>query len=102
MFTDIDEIPEEEMNQCFERLVAAVALYRPGPMAYIDDYIKGMKDSSKIHYDHPSLEPILKSTYGIIVYQEQVMQITRSLAGYTMGRADLVRKAMGGAVLCRR
>ena len=95
MFTDIDEIPEEEMNQCFERLVAAVALYRPGPMAYIDDYIKGMKDSSKIHYDHPSLEPILKSTYGIIVYQEQVMQIVQKLAGYTLGRADLVRKSMG-------
>lgn len=80
---------------CFEDVIAGVALYRPGPMDYIPDYVKNKHDPEKIHYLTPELEPILKPTYGIIVYQEQVMQIVQKLAGFSMGRADLVRKAMG-------
>lgn len=95
MLSDLDELPDDQMDQCFERMIAAVALYRPGPMDFIDDYISGMKNASLIHYDHPMLESILQSTYGIIVYQEQVMQIVRKLAGYDLARADVVRKAMG-------
>lgn len=78
----------------FEDIIAGVSLYRPGPMDFIPDYIKGKKDPSSITYKTPLLEPILKATYGCIVYQEQVMQIVRSLAGFSMGRADIVRKAM--------
>ena len=80
---------------CFEDIVAGVALYRPGPMDFIPDYIKGKHDPDTITYLTPELEPILKPTYGIIIYQEQVMQIVRNLAGFSMGRADVVRKAMG-------
>lgn len=100
MLADIDQLPDEELHQGFERMIAAVALYRPGPMAYIDEYIDNMRNPEKTHYDHPVLEPILKPTYGIIVFQEQVMQIVQKMAGYTLGRADLVRKAMGHLVLC--
>lgn len=95
MLSDVDNLPDNELDQGFERMIAAVALYRPGPMAYIDDYIKGMQDPNKIQYDCPELRPILEKTYGIIVYQEQVMAVVQKLAGYTLGRADLVRKAMG-------
>lgn len=80
---------------CFEDIIAGVALYRPGPMDFIPDYIKGKHDPSSIHYLVPQLEPILAPTYGQIVYQEQVMAITRALAGFSMAEADLVRKAMG-------
>lgn len=80
-------------NELFERMIAGISLYRPGPMDYIPDYIKGMT-TGDIHYDVPSLEPILKQTYGVIVYQEQVMQIVRALAGFTMPQADYIRKAM--------
>lgn len=80
---------------CFEDIIAGVALYRPGPMDYIDDYIRGKHDPSSIKYLTPELESILSSTYGVIVYQEQVMQIVQKLAGFSMGRADLIRKAMG-------
>lgn len=80
---------------CFEDIIAGVALYRPGPMAYIDDYIKNKHYPDEIKYLTPELEPILNSTYGIIIYQEQVIQIVQKLAGFSMGRADLVRKAMG-------
>ncbi len=80
---------------CFEDIIAGVALYRPGPMDFIPDYIRGKKDPSGITYLVPELEPILAPTYGCIVYQEQVMQIVQKLAGFTMGRADVVRKAMG-------
>ncbi len=83
---------------CFEDIIAGVALYRPGPMDYIPRYIEGKKDPSSIKYLTPELEPIISNTYGVIVYQEQVMQIVQKLAGYTMGRADVVRKAMGRAV----
>jgi DNA polymerase III subunit alpha len=83
--------------QCFEDLIALVALYRPGPLGsgMVDDFIKRKKGSTKIVYDLPQLEPILKDTYGVIVYQEQVMQIARELAGYSLGQADLLRRAMG-------
>ena len=77
-----------------EDIIAGVSLYRPGPMDFIPQYIKGKNNPDEIHYDCPELEPILKATYGCIVYQEQVMQIVRSLGGYTLGRSDLVRRAM--------
>ena len=79
---------------CLEDLIAGVSLYRPGPMDQIPRYIRG-KVTGKYEYTHPALEPILKVTYGCMVYQEQVMQIVRDLAGYSLGRADLVRRAMG-------
>ena len=78
-----------------EDIIAMVALYRPGPMDWIPDFIAGKHDPKKIRYVHPKLEPILKNTYGVAVYQEQVMQIARALAGFTMGEADVLRKAMG-------
>ncbi|HOW60873.1 MAG TPA: DNA polymerase III subunit alpha [Candidatus Moranbacteria bacterium] len=78
----------------FEDIIAMVALYRPGPMDWIPDFISG-KHGGKIKYIHPKLEPILQNTYGVAVYQEQVMQIARDLAGFTMGEADVLRKAMG-------
>ena len=84
----------ELMPQSLEDIIAGISLYRPGPMDFIPSYIKGKNDASKIHYDCPQLESILSPTYGCIVYQEQVMQIVRDLAGYTMGRSDLVRRAM--------
>lgn len=96
MFADIDTLPDNRLDECFERLIAAVALYRPGPMDYIPNYIAGMQDVHNIKYLTPELEDILRPTYGVIVYQEQVMQIVQKLAGYTLGRADKVRKAMGG------
>ncbi len=83
--------------QCFEDLIALAALYRPGPLqsGMVDDFIKRKKGATKITYELPQLEPILKDTYGVIVYQEQVMQISRTLAGYSLGQADLLRRAMG-------
>ena len=77
-----------------EDIIAGISLYRPGPMDFIPKYLKGKNDRAAITYDCPQLEPILGPTYGCIVYQEQVMQIVRDLAGYTMGRSDLVRRAM--------
>ncbi len=77
-----------------EDIIAGVALYRPGPMEQIPRYVAARHDAAKIHYDHPLLEPILDVTYGCIVYQEQVMQIVRDLAGFTMGQSDNVRRAM--------
>ncbi|HXY55649.1 MAG TPA: DNA polymerase III subunit alpha [Nitrospirota bacterium] len=83
--------------QCFEDLIALVALYRPGPLGsgMVDDFIKRKKGATKIAYELNQLEPILKDTYGVIVYQEQVMQIASALAGYSLGEADLLRRAMG-------
>ena len=78
-----------------EDIIAGVSLYRPGPMDQIPRYIKNKLDPEHAVYTHPSLEPILNVTYGCMVYQEQVMQIVRDLAGYSLGRADLVRRAMG-------
>ena len=80
--------------QNFEDIIAAISLYRPGPMDSIPRYIAGKQDAASIHYLHPKLEPILSVTYGCMVYQEQVMQIVRDLAGYSYGRSDLVRRAM--------
>ncbi|MBR0087636.1 MAG: DNA polymerase III subunit alpha [Lachnospiraceae bacterium] len=77
-----------------EDIIAGISLYRPGPMDFIDQYLEGKNNLAAVHYDTPELEPILKPTYGCIVYQEQVMQIVQELAGYTLGRADLVRRAM--------
>ena len=83
------------MKECLEDLIAGVSLYRPGPMDQIPRYIRGKQNPGHNEYTHPSLEPILNVTYGCMVYQEQVMQIVRDLAGYSLGRADLVRRAMG-------
>ena len=77
-----------------EEIIAGISLYRPGPMDFIPKYLKGKNDPASITYTCPQLEPILKPTYGCIVYQEQVRQIVRDLAGYTLGRSDLVRRAM--------
>ncbi len=77
-----------------EDLIAGISLYRPGPMDFIPKYVAGKKNAAKIKYEHPLLKNILEPTYGCIVYQEQVMQIVRELAGYSMGRSDLVRRAM--------
>ena len=85
---------QELKPDSLEDLIAGVSLYRPGPMDQIPRYVKG-KITGQYEYTHPSLEPILNVTYGCMVYQEQVMQIVRDLAGYSLGRADLVRRAMG-------
>ena len=83
--------------ETFEDLIAILALYRPGPLesGMVDDFIKRKRDASQIVYEPPELEPILKETYGVIVYQEQVMAITNQLAGFSLGQADLLRRAMG-------
>jgi len=82
---------------CFEDIIALVALFRPGPLqsGMVDDFINRKHGQAKVEYLHPSLEPILRPTYGIILYQEQVMQIAQVLAGYSLGAADLLRRAMG-------
>ncbi len=85
---------KELKPQSLEDVIAGISLYRPGPMDFIPKYIKGKNDPEHITYATPELEPILAPTYGCIVYQEQVMQIVRELGGYTMGRSDLVRRAM--------
>ncbi len=85
---------KELKPQNLEDIIAGISLYRPGPMDFIPKYLKGKNNQDAVTYDCPQLEPILDSTYGCIVYQEQVMQIVRDLAGYTLGRSDLVRRAM--------
>lgn len=80
--------------QSLDDVIAGVALFRPGPMQFIDDYIRGKENRDLVRYDTPELEEILEPTYGCIIYQEQVMQIVMKLAGYTLGRSDLVRRAM--------
>ena len=85
---------KELKPESLEDIIAGISLYRPGPMDFIPAYIRGKNDKDAITYDCPQLEPILAPTYGCIVYQEQVMQIVRDLAGYSMGRSDLVRRAM--------
>ena len=93
MILVMDKIsPEEEF---FEDLIAMNALYRPGPMDYIPDFVAGKNDPSKIHYDLPEMEELLKETYGVTVYQEQVMRLSQKLAGFSKGKADKLRKAMG-------
>lgn len=85
---------KELQPNCLEDIIAGISLYRPGPMEFIPKYIQGKNNRDKIKYTHKALEPILNTTYGCIVYQEQVMQIVRTLAGYSLGRSDLVRRAM--------
>jgi len=80
---------------CFDDLVAMIALYRPGPMQFLQDYIDGKFKRKKIEYLHPKLKPILEKTYGVMIYQEQLMEVARSLAGFTLGEADVLRKAVG-------
>jgi DNA polymerase-3 subunit alpha len=86
---------KELKPSCIEDIIAGISLYRPGPMDFIPDYLKGKENQESVTYLTPELEPILKDTYGVIVYQEQVMLIVQKLAGYSLGRADLVRRAMG-------
>ena len=95
--TGIREMTVKIRPNCFEDLVAILALYRPGPLdsGMAEEYIKRKHGKEKIKYLHPLLEPILKDTHGVIVYQEQVMQIAQVLGGYTMGDADILRRAMG-------
>ena len=85
---------KELRPQNLEDIIAGISLYRPGPMDFIPKYIRGKNNASSVTYSCPQLEPILEPTYGCIVYQEQVMQIVRELGGYTLGRSDLVRRAM--------
>ncbi len=85
---------KELKPESLEDIIAGIALYRPGPMDFIPQYIKGKNNVKSITYDCPQLKPILEATYGCIVYQEQVMQIVRDLGGYTLGRSDLLRRAM--------
>ena len=85
---------KELKPQSLEDIIAGISLYRPGPMDFIPKYIEGKNNKDSVTYDCPQLEPILEPTYGCIVYQEQVMQIVRDLAGYTLGRSDLLRRAM--------
>ena len=85
---------KELKPESLEDIIAGIALYRPGPMDFIPQYIKGKNNAASITYDCPQLKPILEATYGCIVYQEQVMQIVRDLGGYTLGRSDLLRRAM--------
>ena len=92
--TGMKNFMKELKPQSLEDVIAGISLYRPGPMDFIPQYIRGKNHPETITYDCPQLEPILESTYGCIVYQEQVMQIVRELGGYTLGRSDLVRRAM--------
>ena len=80
---------------CFSDIAAMVALYRPGPMEHIPKFIKSKQGEEPITYPHPALEKILEETYGVIVYQDQVLFIVRQFAGYSLGQADIFRKAMG-------
>ena len=93
--TGMQEYLKKLKPECLEDLIAMNALYRPGPMDFIDDFINGKKDKSKVKYPHPLLEPILKETNGIAVYQEQVMKIASDVGGFTLGGADMLRRAMG-------
>ncbi len=86
---------KELMPTTLEDIIAGVSLYRPGPMDFIPKYVEGKKNKESITYTHEALKPILENTYGCIVYQEQVMQIVRDLGGYSLGRSDLLRRAMG-------
>ena len=86
---------KQALPDCFEDIIALVALYRPGPMDLIPDFCRRKHGKQKVEYPHPLTEPILKETYGIAVYQEQVMQIAQVVAGYSLGGADLLRRAMG-------
>ena len=85
---------KELKPDCLEDIIAGISLYRPGPMSEIPRYIEGKRNKDSVHYETPELENILDVTYGVMVYQEQVMQIVRDLGGYSLGRSDMVRRAM--------
>ena len=85
---------KELKPDCLEDIIAGISLYRPGPMSEIPRYIEGKRNKDSVHYETPELESILDVTYGVMVYQEQVMQIVRDLGGYSLGRSDMVRRAM--------
>src|SRR5262249_9028125 len=89
-------VKELKPNQ-FEDINALVALFRPGPLnsGMVEEFVKRKHGKAKIEYDHPDLEPILHATYGAVVYQEQIMQVAQTLAGYSLGQADILRRAMG-------
>ena len=91
----MQKILREAKPRCLEEIVALNALYRPGPMDYIPQYIEGKWKPETIHYPDPCLEGILKETYGVMVYQEQVMQVAQKIAGFSLGGADMLRRAMG-------
>lgn len=93
----ITNLVKELAPRHFEDMIPLVALYRPGPLGsgMVDDFIKGSHGEKKVTYLHPLLEPILKDTYGVILYQEQVMQIASVMGGFSLGQADLLRRAMG-------
>src|SRR5690606_6289296 len=90
----IRELLKRAMPDRFEDLIALVSLYRPGPMDLIPDFIERKHGRAEVQYPHPLLEPVLAPTYGVVVYQEQVMQTAQILAGYSLGGADLLRRAM--------
>ena len=91
------ELIDRLVPDCFEDIIALVALYRPGPLqsGMVDDFVKRKHGIDEVVYHHPKLEPVLNNTYGVILYQEQVMQIAQDMAGYSLGGADLLRRAMG-------
>lgn len=91
----MQKILRQAKPRCIEELVALNALYRPGPMEYIPQYIEGKWNPETIHYPDPCLEGLLKETYGVMVYQEQVMQVAQKIAGFSLGGADMLRRAMG-------
>src|SRR5690606_35876479 len=93
----ITEMVSRLRPSCFEDIVAILALYRPGPLdaGMVDHYIDRKHGNESVKYQHPTLEPILQDTYGIILYQEQIMQIARDMAGYSLAEADMLRRAMG-------
>src|SRR5690606_18387831 len=93
----IKELIHRLQPDCFDDIMALVALYRPGPLGsgMVEDFVNRKHGLAKVEYPHPSLEGILKPSYGVIVYQDQVMQIAQVLAGYTLGGADILRRAMG-------
>jgi DNA polymerase-3 subunit alpha len=90
----VRRVLKEMKPNCFEDIISVLALYRPGPMEFIPRYIQGKQGLIEVKYPHPTLEPILKDTYGIIVYQEQIMQIANLMAGFTLAEADLLRRAV--------
>uniref|UniRef100_UPI000FDB0F20 DNA polymerase III subunit alpha n=1 Tax=Paenibacillus kobensis TaxID=59841 RepID=UPI000FDB0F20 len=92
--TGVRRVLKEMKPSSFEDIVSVLALYRPGPMEFIPKYIQGKHGLIEVEYPHPSLEPILSDTYGIIVYQEQIMQIASAMAGFSLGEADLLRRAV--------
>lgn len=92
--TGVRRVLKEMKPSAFEDIISVIALYRPGPMEFIPKYIQGKHGLTEVSYPHPSLEPILSDTYGIIVYQEQIMQIASSMAGFSLGESDLLRRAV--------